>query len=101
MAAKKTNVSDKELQGLIEYSDQLRTFNFIKELPIINVGQAITGFNDYFDTEKTSTINLSQLNGMATFRRWVENEFFDYLQNDPVFSKNGAVKHLQKRMNGD
>ena len=38
---------------------------------------------------------------MATFRRWVENEFFDYLQNDPVFSKNGAVKHLQKIMNGD
>lgn len=101
MAAKKTNVSDKELQGLIEYSDQLRTFNFIKELPIINVGQEITGFNDYFDTEKTSTINLSQLNGMATFRRWVENEFFDYLQNDPVFSKNGAVKHLQKIMSGD
>ena len=101
MAAKKTNVSDKELQGLIEYSDQLRTFNFIKELPIINVGQEITGFNDYFDTEKTSTINLSQLNGMATFRRWVENEFFDYLQNDPVFSKNGAVKHLQKITSGD
>ena len=46
MAAKKTNVSDNELQGLIEYSDQLRTFNFIKELPIINVGQEITGFND-------------------------------------------------------
>jgi hypothetical protein len=39
------------------------------------------------------------LNGIATFRKWVEQDFFDYLKKN--YGRNGAVKHLTRLTNGD
>lgn len=96
---RKDNVSDQELKGLINFADQLITFNFTKSLPIINLEQETEGFDDYFANIKVSQIDLSTLNGIATFRKWVEQDFFDYLKKN--YRKNGAVKHLTRLTNGD
>jgi hypothetical protein len=37
---------------------------------------------------------MDSLNGIATFRKWVETDFFNDIRNR--FSRNGAIKHLTK-----
>lgn len=101
------NVSDQELKNVIRYADQLLTYKFAKEelfnqgKGIITLPSEIVGFDEYFKDTTVMQIDLGSLNGLATFRRWIENEFYDWVREHPVYGKNGAIKHLQRVQDGD
>lgn len=101
------NVSDQELRNVIRYADQLLTYKFAKEelfnkgKGIITLPNEIIGFDEYFKDTTVTQIDLGSLNGLATFRRWIENEFYDWVREHPVYGKNGAIKHLQRIQDGD
>lgn len=87
-----SSLSDQQLKGIIRYVDKLNTYNFVKGLNPIAVKESIEGFDSYFKNIKTNKIDLSTLQGMATFKHWIENEFLQYLRDN--YGDNGVVKHL-------
>lgn len=90
--SKTTNLTDQQLKGIIRYVDKLNTYNFVKNLNPIDTKQTIEGFDSYFRNIKTNKIDLSTLQGIATFKHWMENEFLQYLRDN--YGNNGLVKHL-------
>ena len=88
-------LSNQQLNGIIRYVDKLNAFNFVKSLvdPLV-FETTIEGFDQYFNKTTTDRINLSTLEGLATFKHWIEHEFVDFLKEK--HSDNPLVKHLQK-----
>lgn len=88
-------LSDQQLKGIIRYVDKLNAFNFAKSItdPIV-LNTTIEGFDSYFNKNKTDKIDLSTLDGIATFKHWIEYEFLEDLKQN--YSTNPLVKHLQR-----
>lgn len=89
----KNNINDELINGIIRYADQLTCFNFISQQPIIKLDSNITGFDRYFNKVQVNNIDMSELNGIATFKHWIENEFMQYLKDN--YSDNLLYKHLE------
>ena len=89
----KNNINDELINGIIRYADQLTCFNFISQQPIIKLDSNITGFYRYFNKTQVNNIDMSELNGIATFKHWIENEFMQYLKDN--YSDNLLYKHLE------
>lgn len=89
----KNNINDELINGIIRYADQLTCFNFISQQPIIKLDSNITGFDRYFNKIQVNNIDMSELNGIATFKHWIENEFMQYLKDN--YSDNLLYKHLE------
>ena len=89
----KNNINDELINGIIRYTDQLTCFNFISQQPIIKLDSNITGFDRYFNKIQVNNIDMSELNGIATFKHWIENEFMQYLKDN--YSDNLLYKHLE------
>ena len=89
----KNNINDELINGIIRYADQLTCFNFISQQPIIKLDSNITGFDRYFNKAQINNIDMSELNGIATFKHWIENEFMQYLKDN--YSDNLLYKHLE------
>lgn len=89
----KNNINDELINGIVRYADQLTCFNFISQQPIIKLDSNITGFNRYFNKVQVNNIDMSELNGIATFKHWIENEFMQYLKDN--YSDNLLYKHLE------
>lgn len=89
----KNNINDELINGIIRYADQLTCFNFISQQPIIKLDSNITGFDRYFNKTQVNNIDMSELNGIATFKHWIENEFMQYLKDN--YSDNLLYKHLE------
>ena len=96
ITSKMKNITDSQMSGVIKYVDNLNAFNFLQNLPSIQVDEA-EGFDPYFNKIKVSKIDLYTLNGIATFKHWVEHEFLDYLKT----FDNPLVKHLTLIPNKD
>ena len=91
---KKNNITDKDLPNVIRYANQLIAYNFAsKQVPIF-LQHDFEGLNEYFLPENTDVIKLDSLNGISTFRKWVETDFLNDIKNR--YSRNGAIKHLIK-----
>ena len=91
---KKNNITDKDLPNVIRYANQLIAYNFAsKQVPIF-LQHDFEGLNEYFLPENTNVIKLDSLNGISTFRKWVETDFLNDIKNR--YSRNGAIKHLIK-----
>ena len=91
---KKNNITDKDLPNVIRYANQLIAYNFAsKQVPIF-LQHDFEGLNEYFLPENTDVIKLDSLNGISTFRKWVETSFLNDIKNR--YSRNGAIKHLIK-----
>lgn len=75
-------LSDQQLKGIIRYVDKLNAFNFAKSIkePIV-LNTTIEGFDQYFNKTKTDKIDLSTLEGIATFKHWIEHEFLEELRS--------------------
>ena len=89
----KNNINDELINGIVRYADQLTCFNFISQQPIIKLDSNITGFDRYFNKIQVNNIDMSELNGIATFKHWIENEFMQYLKDN--YSDNLLYKHLE------
>ncbi len=89
----KNNINDELINGIVRYADQLTCFNFISQQPIIKLDNNITGFDRYFNKVQVNNIDMSELNGIATFKHWIENEFMQYLKDN--YSNNLLYKHLE------
>ena len=89
----KNNINDELINGIIRYADQLTCFNFISQQPIIKLDSNIIGFDRYFNKTQINNIDMSELNGIATFKHWIENEFMQYLKDN--YSDNLLYKHLE------
>ena len=89
----KNNINDELINGIIRYADQLTCFNFISQQPIIKLDSNITGFDRYFNKAQINNIDMSELNGIDTFKHWIENEFMQYLKDN--YSDNLLYKHLE------
>lgn len=89
----KNNINDELINGIVRYADQLTCFNFISQQPIIKLDSNITGFDRYFNKVQVNNIDMSELNGIATFKHWIENEFMQYLKDN--YSDNLLYKHLE------
>lgn len=91
-------LNDTQLRGIIRYVDKLNGFNFARSIgSAIVLDSSIEGFNSYFEKNertRTSVIDLSTLEGVATFKHWVEHEFLEDLKEN--YKDNPLVKHLQK-----
>lgn len=88
-------LTDQQLRGIIRYVDKLNGVNFAKSIKsAIVLDKDIEGFNSYFDKISTDKIDLTTLEGMATFKHWVEHEFLEELRMN--HSNNPLVKHLQR-----
>ena len=87
-------ITDKDLPNVIRYANQLIAYNFAsKQVPIF-LQHDFEGLNEYFLPENTNVIKLDSLNGISTFRKWVETDFLNDIKNR--YSRNGAIKHLIK-----
>lgn len=89
----KNNINDELINGIVRYADQLTCFNFISQQPIIKLDNNIIGFDRYFNKVQVNNIDMSELNGIATFKHWIENEFMQYLKDN--YSDNLLYKHLE------
>ena len=89
----KNNINDELINGIVRYADQLTCFNFISQQPIIKLDSNIIGFDRYFNKIQVNNIDMSELNGIATFKHWIENEFMQYLKDN--YSDNLLYKHLE------
>lgn len=89
----KDNINDNLINGIVRYADQLTCFNFASQQPIIKLDNPIVGFDRYFNKIQVNNIDMSELNGMATFKHWIENEFMTYLKDN--YSDNLLYKHLE------
>lgn len=89
----KDNINDDLINGIVRYADQLTCFNFASQQPIIKLDNPIVGFDRYFNKIQVNNIDMSELNGMATFKHWIENEFMAYLKDN--YSDNLLYKHLE------
>ena len=87
------NINDELINGIVRYADQLTCFNFASQQPIIKLDNSIIGFDRYFNKIQVNNIDMSELNGMATFKHWIENEFMAYLKDN--YSDNLLYKHLE------
>ena len=87
------NINDELINGIVRYADQLTCFNFASQQPIIKLDNPIVGFDRYFNKIQVNNIDMSELNGMATFKHWIENEFMAYLKDN--YSDNLLYKHLE------
>ena len=87
------NINDELINGIVRYADQLTCFNFASQQPIIKLDNPIVGFDRYFNKIQVNNIDMSELNGMATFKHWIENEFMNYLKDN--YSDNLLYKHLE------
>lgn len=87
------NINDDLINGIVRYADQLTCFNFASQQPIIKLANPIVGFDRYFNKIQVNNIDMSELNGMATFKHWIENEFMAYLKDN--YSDNLLYKHLE------
>lgn len=100
--SKKDTLDDSQLRKIISYVDNLNIYNFFQnsDLPIIKVkGGLVEGFNLYFQNIETSKIDFSTLEGIATLKHWVENEFLSWLREEyndinSRLYKNKAIPHL-------
>lgn len=90
------NITDEQMKGIVKYVDNLTAFNFLQNKTSIQVDN-VDGFDAYFNKTKVSKIDLYSLNGIATFKHWVEHEFLDYLKT----IDNTLVKHLTLVPNND
>lgn len=91
-----SSINDDQMKGIIRYVDNLTAFNFLQDLPSIQVNE-IEGYDPYFNKTRVSKIDLYSLNGISTFKHWVEHEFLDYLKT----LDNPLVKHLTLVPNND
>lgn len=93
---KMENIDEKQLRGVVRYVDNLIAFNFLQDKTSIQV-KNVEGFDQYFNKTKVSRIDLYSLNGISTFKHWVEHEFLDELKaiNNPL------VPHLALVPNND
>lgn len=87
------NINDELINGIVRYADQLTCFNFASQQSIIKLDNPIVGFDRYFNKIQVNNIDMSELNGMATFKHWIENEFMNYLKDN--YSDNLLYKHLE------
>ena len=90
------NITDEQMKGIVRYVDNLTAFNFLQDKTSIQVDN-VDGFDAYFNKTKVSKIDLYSLNGISTFKHWVEHEFLDYLKT----TDNKLVKHLTLVPNND
>lgn len=92
LTSNENNLSDKQLQGIVRYADKLNILNFLNQCDIVSTHKSVDGFNAYFDTIKTNQFDLSTVEGVAGFKRFMETEFVSYLKDN--HSDNPLVKHL-------
>lgn len=99
---KDVRITDEFIQGAINYADSLKVLEFTKSLDIIPTKSKenengekvkVKGFDREFNEIDIDYIDLSSLNGLASFKHWVENEFY-YELTQGKLKNNGAVQHL-------
>lgn len=91
LAVSVDNIDDKSLGGIIKYADKLNTIQFMQNMTPLAVDN-IDGFNPYFQSIKTNKIDFGTVNGLATFKHWVEHEFLSELKDK--YKDNLLVRHL-------
>lgn len=96
ITSKMRDIDEKQLRGVIRYVDNLIAFNFLQDKTSIQVNN-VEGFDQYFNKTKVSRIDLYSLNGISTFKHWVEHEFLDELKA----TNNPLVPHLALVPNND
>ena len=109
-----SNISDQQLKGIISMADKLNIKSFTETCDILSFNKPIEGFNAYFENIQTSRIDFSTLEGLSTFKHWMEHEFLTWAKQqrktktDPSNPKllnplydNGVFKHLQIIPNDD
>ena len=88
-------LTDQQLKGIIRYVDRLNALNFAKTYTsAIVLEESIEGFNSYFEKQQVDKIDLSTLEGLATFKHWVEHEFLEELRSK--YADNPLIPHLQR-----
>lgn len=92
LTSDKNNLSDKQLNGITRYADKLNILNFLNQCDIVSTHESVDGFNSYFDTVKTNQFDLSTVEGVAGFKRFMETKFVPYLKDN--YASNPLVKHL-------
>jgi len=87
------SLSDKQLQGIIRYADKLNIVNFLDQCAIVTTHKSVDGFDAFFDTVKTNKFDLSTLEGVSGFKRFIETDFLSFLKEN--YRTNPLVRHLQ------
>lgn len=100
------SVQDNTIKGIIQYVNKMNTIKFTSDLVPILVNENIEGFDPYFRKIQTNKIELNSINGLATFKHWIENEFLNWLKeeyNNPKSKlyKNSSIKHFRIIPNND
>lgn len=88
-------LDDKQIAGIFNYIDQLSILEFIQTLPILKVREgSVDGFNMLFDSTKVNSFDFRTIEGIMSFKNYVETTFLTMLQDQ--HSDNPLVKHLER-----
>lgn len=88
-------LDDKQIAGIFNYIDQLSILEFVKTLPILKVKEgSVDGFNMLFDSIKVDSFDLKTIEGIMSFKNYVETTFLTMLQEQ--HSDNPLIKHLER-----
>lgn len=69
-----------QISGIIKYVDKKRTLDFIQQLPKILLTKSTDkAFDRFFNLTTTNKFNLSTMEGIASFRYWMEHDFREML----------------------
>lgn len=88
------SLSDKQLQGIIRYADKLSIANFLDQCPIVTVQNTVDGFDAFFDVTKVNQFDLSTIEGVSGFKKFIETDFLSFLKSN--YGTNPMVRHLQQ-----
>lgn len=87
------SLSDKQLQGIIRYADKLNIVNFLDQCAVVATHKSVDGFDVFFDVVKTNKFDLSTIEGISGFKKFIETDFLSYLKEN--YRTNPLVRHLQ------
>lgn len=90
-----------QLTKAVKYVDDKRIIDFVStELGSLILKNTSEGFNRYFKKEDVDVIDFNTVEGLASFKYYIETSFLNHLKSelkDPnsKLYKNGLIKHLQ------
>lgn len=91
--SKNSEVKFDNIDKVVKYVDNLNVINFTQQLPIITLHENVDGFDAYYKDKQISSIDLGAVEGLLSFRHFIEHEFLDYLKTN--YKQNSLVRHLQ------
>ena len=94
------NLSDKNYKDIVSYTDKIIiTSYFLSQKEPIDISEVDNAkvFNSNYQLKQSDELYLNSLNGIDSLKRFVENEFYEWLKD--TYPQNSLVKELIQSSN--